>query len=104
MKPTDLRGILQYVPQFRDKVFVLALDGRPLLAFDVAVDDASFVAKDGRARLDFECRAANREDATGVMTLTIPASMVRAGAPVVLSVTGSASGSERWFGVLVPEE
>lgn len=27
MKPTDLRGILQYVPQFRDKVFVLALDG-----------------------------------------------------------------------------
>lgn len=27
MKLTDLRGILQYVPQFRDKVFVLALDG-----------------------------------------------------------------------------
>lgn len=27
MKLTDLRGILQYVPQFRDKVFVLAIDG-----------------------------------------------------------------------------
>jgi amino-acid N-acetyltransferase len=27
VKLTDLRGILQYVPQFRDKVFVLALDG-----------------------------------------------------------------------------
>jgi amino-acid N-acetyltransferase len=27
MKLTDLRGILQYVPQFRDKFFVLALDG-----------------------------------------------------------------------------
>lgn len=27
MKPTDLRGILQYVPRFRDKVFVLSLDG-----------------------------------------------------------------------------
>jgi len=27
MKPTDLRGILQYVPAFRDRVFVLALDG-----------------------------------------------------------------------------
>jgi amino-acid N-acetyltransferase len=27
MKPTDLRGILQYVPQFRDRVFLIALDG-----------------------------------------------------------------------------
>ncbi len=27
MKPTDLRGILQYIPQFRDKTFILAIDG-----------------------------------------------------------------------------
>lgn len=27
MKPTDLRGILQYIPQFRDRVFILAVDG-----------------------------------------------------------------------------
>jgi amino-acid N-acetyltransferase len=27
MKPTDLRGILQYVPAFRDRIFVIALDG-----------------------------------------------------------------------------
>lgn len=27
MKPTDLRGILHYVPQFRDRVFVMAVDG-----------------------------------------------------------------------------
>ncbi len=27
LKPTDLRGILEYVPQFRDHVFVIALDG-----------------------------------------------------------------------------
>jgi len=27
MKPTDLRGILQYIPQFREKTFILALDG-----------------------------------------------------------------------------
>jgi len=27
VKPTDLRGILKYVPMFRDQVFVLALDG-----------------------------------------------------------------------------
>jgi amino-acid N-acetyltransferase len=27
MKPTDLRGILQYIPRFREKVFIIALDG-----------------------------------------------------------------------------
>ena len=27
MKPTDLRAILQYIPRFRDKVFVLSVDG-----------------------------------------------------------------------------
>ena len=27
MKLTDLRGILQYVPQFREKTFVVAVDG-----------------------------------------------------------------------------
>lgn len=27
MKPTDLRGILQYIPRFREKIFILAVDG-----------------------------------------------------------------------------
>jgi len=27
MKPTDLRGILQYIPRFREKVFILSIDG-----------------------------------------------------------------------------
>ncbi|HEY7098905.1 MAG TPA: amino-acid N-acetyltransferase [Terriglobales bacterium] len=27
MNPTDLRGILQYVPQFREKTFIVAVDG-----------------------------------------------------------------------------
>jgi amino-acid N-acetyltransferase len=44
VKLTDLRGILQYVPQFRDKIFVLAIDGEIVahehfatLLLDVAV-------------------------------------------------------------------
>lgn len=27
MKPTDLRGILQYIPRFREKTFIIAMDG-----------------------------------------------------------------------------
>jgi len=44
MKLTDLRGILQYIPQFREKTFILAVDGAivtdenfPILLLDVAV-------------------------------------------------------------------
>ncbi|HTB63126.1 MAG TPA: amino-acid N-acetyltransferase [Opitutales bacterium] len=35
LKPADLRGILRYVPQFRDHIFVLAVDGS-------IVDDENF--------------------------------------------------------------
>ena len=27
MKPTDLRGILRYIPRFREKTFIIAVDG-----------------------------------------------------------------------------
>jgi amino-acid N-acetyltransferase len=44
MKPTDLRAILEYVPRFREKTFILSLDGSvvtdenfPNLLLDVAV-------------------------------------------------------------------
>ncbi|HOF09573.1 MAG TPA: amino-acid N-acetyltransferase [Opitutaceae bacterium] len=44
IKPTDLRGILKYVPRFQDQIFVLALDGAivadenlPNLLVDIAV-------------------------------------------------------------------
>jgi len=44
VKPTDLRGILRYIPRFREKVFILAIDGSivtddnfPNLLLDIAV-------------------------------------------------------------------
>lgn len=44
MKPTDLRGILQYIPHFREKAFVISLDGAivadenfPNILLDIAV-------------------------------------------------------------------
>src|SRR5947207_4720976 len=27
VKPTDLRGILQYIPSFQEKIFIVAIDG-----------------------------------------------------------------------------
>jgi amino-acid N-acetyltransferase len=44
VKPTDLRGILQYIPRFREKTFVISIDGAiitdenfPNILLDVAV-------------------------------------------------------------------
>lgn len=44
MKPTDLRGILRYIPRFRERAFVIAVDGAvvthdnfPNLLLDIAV-------------------------------------------------------------------
>src|SRR5580765_897397 len=44
MKPTDLRGILQYIPRFREKTFIISIDGAivtdenfPNILLDVAV-------------------------------------------------------------------
>ena len=44
VKPTDLRGILRYIPRFREKTFILAVDGAivtddnfPNLLLDIAV-------------------------------------------------------------------
>ncbi|MSR47230.1 MAG: c-type cytochrome [Planctomycetes bacterium] len=82
--------------------FTLALDGKELLRFDVVVNDTRWRSADGDIELDFECRAAHSEDATGIMTLTLPAARLAAGATAELTVVGGDAGSQRWFGVLVP--
>jgi hypothetical protein len=107
--PADLGGAAEHSFRFAaaigflsqpDGEFTLSLYGRPLLQFDVAIDDALWQSRDGRVSLHFECRAANREDATGIMTLTVPADLLRPGLSAELEVTGSPASSQRWFGVL----
>ncbi|MBL8843097.1 MAG: neutral/alkaline non-lysosomal ceramidase N-terminal domain-containing protein [Planctomycetes bacterium] len=86
--------------------FALAIDGVERLLFDAVVTDASWsaAAEAGELPIElaFECRAAHSEDATGVMTLTLPAERFPAGSTVELTVTGRAAPSLRWFGLLVP--
>ena len=45
----------------------------------------------------------NEEDSNGILTVEVPASMLEPGKPATFEVIGSATGSQRWFGVyLVP--
>jgi hypothetical protein len=84
-----------------DGEFTLLVAGVELLRFDVAIDDAVWRSGAG-AELEFECREANREDAAGIMRLRVPRALVVPGVPIEITVRGSASGSQRWFGVLTP--
>jgi hypothetical protein len=46
VKLTDLRGILQYIPQFREKTFIIAVDG-------AIVTDENFANTSGRCGAAF---------------------------------------------------
>jgi hypothetical protein len=48
---------------------------------------------------------ANSEDSNGVLSIEVPSSLLKAGDPAEFEVTGSASNSQRWFGVyLLPAQ
>jgi hypothetical protein len=83
-------------------VFTLRLGERRLLDFDVKLDGAAWRSEDGSAVLHYQARARNAEDTTGLMVLELPAALLEPGKPATLRVTGSAAGSRRWFGLLLP--
>jgi len=80
--------------------FALHLGERKLLEFDVAIEPAVWKSPDGSIEMRYDVRARNEEDSTGLVTIEVPASLLEAGNPATLRVTGSAAGSRRWFGVI----
>ena len=79
MKPTDLRGILRYIPRFREKTFVVAVDGAivtddnfPNLLLDLAVLRSLSI------RIVLVHGAAGRSPAWCRRTSTAPVSPTRA--------------------------
>jgi putative heme-binding domain-containing protein len=84
--------------------FTLKLNGRPLLDFNATLSDRVWESADGRTRISYSVREANSEDSNGVLSIEVPSSLLKPGEPAEFEVTGSASGSQRWFGIyLLPE-
>ncbi|HLU47699.1 MAG TPA: c-type cytochrome, partial [Planctomycetota bacterium] len=85
--------------------FELRAFGRTLLRFELSLEDARWESDDGRVALDWVVLQRNAEDAVGRLTVELDRSLVEPGEPVRLEVRGSASRSERWFGVFtLPEK
>lgn len=87
-----------FVSQPKGK-FTLKVNGAALLDFDASLTDRTWESTDGRAKLRYSVREANSEDSSGVLEIEVPASHLKAGARAEFEVTGSASGSQRWFGI-----
>ena len=84
--------------------FTLEANGQPLLTFAGDRTDSAWTSEDGAVTLHFLAMTNNATDATGVLSIEMPADRVRAGTAMRFRVTGSATESLRWFGVLLPEQ
>lgn len=79
--------------------FSLKVNGAALLDFDVSLTDRTWQGADGRARMRYLVKEANSEDSNGVLEIEVPSAFLKAGRRAEFEVTGSASGSQRWFGI-----
>ena len=79
--------------------FSLFLGERPLLDLNVTRKDALWRSADGKITLKYTVKSANEQDSSGVMELSLPASLLQPGEPAELRVVGSPAHSRRWFGL-----
>jgi len=79
------------------RTFVLSINGKPAVEFDVTLADGVWESADGRVQLKYVVMEANAEDSNGMLTISMPRELAKA--PVRFEVTGAAAGSQRWFGI-----
>jgi putative heme-binding domain-containing protein len=79
--------------------FVLNVNGKPALNFNVTLNDASWQSKDGSVVMRYHALQNNSEDSNGVLTISVRGDLLRAGEPVNFEAVGSATDSQRWFGI-----
>ena len=97
-----LAAAMGYISQ-PSGTFQLLVNGNRALEFDVTLNDQAWRSEDGRVRMNYAVLENNEEDSNGILTVEVPASMLEPGKPAAFEVIGSATGSQRWFGVyLVP--
>ncbi len=79
--------------------FTLSLGDRPLLDFDVVQRTTTWTGADGTVVLKYTLRQVVELDSSGIMELTLPASLLTPGQPAELRVVPLRTGSSRWFAV-----
>ena len=91
-------GGLGFASEPKTEGFVLELDGKEILRFDLP-EPKSWQSTDQRVTLRFNSLRTVSVDQFGLFHLTIPYEMLTPGKPCVLSVRSLGSESKRWFGL-----
>ncbi len=95
----EFAGGLGYASQPTTAGFVLAVNRRELIRFDLARERHTWHSEDGRCRLLFLPRKGNAEDTMGIFYLELSPDLVAPGRPCLISVLSKGSDSRRWFGL-----
>jgi len=80
-----------------ESAFTLSIDGQPALQFGVTQRSATWDSPDGSIRLTYEVTATFGPDSIGLFSLSVPRAVCPPGSSLRLRITGSPSGSRRWF-------
>ena len=92
-------GGLGWQSQPKTEGFVLMVDGRDALRFDLSPQVARWSGADGKATLQFACLRVLPEDRLGLFYATISRDLLKEGRPCRLAVRSLGAGSRRWFGL-----
>ncbi|MEO5802422.1 MAG: neutral/alkaline non-lysosomal ceramidase N-terminal domain-containing protein [Verrucomicrobiota bacterium] len=84
--------------------FSLSLNGKAVLDFNVTLTDAAWKSKDGRVSMRYQVMENNAEDSNGVLTISVRGDLFKPADPINFEVIGSASNSQRWFGIYLLTE
>jgi putative membrane-bound dehydrogenase-like protein len=79
--------------------FTLKLNDSSLLDFNATLSDRVWESTDGRTRMSYSVMEANSEDSNGALSIEVPSALLKPNEPAEFEVVGSASNSQRWFGV-----
>ena len=83
--------------------FQLRINGKEALEFNATLYSQTWQSQDGRVRLNYTVVENNDEDSNGILQVEVPGAWLEPGKPATFDVIGSATDSQRWFGVyLVP--
>jgi len=81
--------------------FQLMLGDKKLLQFGVTQQRTTWKSADGKVTLEYlpMGQMAGGQDSSGIMSLTLPAAMLKPGEKALLRVRAPQTGSKRWFGL-----
>jgi len=83
--------------------FSLQINETRCLSFDVGLNDSEWRSADGRVILRYAVVEASGEDSCGVIEIDVAPSLATSDGITRFAVTGSASNSQRWFGLYLIE-